>query len=313
MVAFLVVVMLAAALYLYSQYKFRRLKKQFPPAGKVVTVEGIKLHYISGGEGRPVVFLHGGVLNGNDFEQVIDMAAAGGFRGIAFDRPGYGYSERPKSEPVTPKLQARLLQKALKELGVEKPILVGHSWSGVLMLTYALDYPDDLVGLVTLGAGMYPEGYPAEKGDPISTIITTPVLGSILMNMLLAVLGPPLADKILKETFKPEQVPEAYRKATFAYWLRPSQFKANREDVLAFVPAAKAVSGRYKEIKVPLVIVVGADDPFETREHSLRLHQEIPSSKLIVQENVAHMIPQKHPDVVMKAIETLQLNRVQNI
>jgi len=58
---------------------------------------------------------------------------------------------------------------------------------------------------------------------------------------------------------------------------------------------------------VPLVIMVGADDPFETKEHSFRLHKEIPTSTLIVQENVAHMIPQNHPDIVMKAIESLHL------
>lgn len=307
MVVLSIIVMFVAALYLVGQFQFRRAEKQFPPSGTFVTVEGMKLHYISKGEGKTVVFLHGGVLTGNDFEQVIDIAASSGFRGIAFDRPGYGYSDRPRNMKMTPKMQARLIHEALKMLGVEKPILVAHSWSGVLMLTYALDYPEDISGLVTLGAGMYSEGYPAERGDPISNIITLPVLGSVLMNMLLAVIGPSLANIILKNTFKPEQVPEAYRKATYAYWLRPSQFRANREDVLAFVPAAKAVSERYKEINVPLVIMVGADDPFETKEHSFRLHNENPNSTLIVQENVAHMIPQNHPDVVMKAIESLHL------
>lgn len=307
MVVLAIIVMFMAALYWYGQFQFRRAEKQFPPTGTFVTVEGMKLHYISKGEGRTVVFLHGGVLTGNDFKQVIDLAASSGFRGIAFDRPGYGYSDRPGNMQMTPKMQAKLIHEALRTLGVEKPMLVAHSWSGVLMLTYALDYPDDISGLVTLGAGMYSEGYPAERGDPISTIITIPVLGRVLMNMLLAVIGPSLADIILKSTFKPEQVPEAYRKATYAYWLRPSQFRANREDVLAFVPAARAVSDRYKEIKVPLVIMVGADDPFETKEHSFRLHKEIPTSTLIVQENVAHMIPQNHPEVVMKAIESLHL------
>lgn len=307
MIAIALFGVLVTVLYLYGQYRFRMGEKQFPPTGEFITVEGIKLHYISKGEGKPIVFLHGGVLTGNDFAQVLELAAASGYRGISFDRPGYGYSERPENEPVTPKTQARLLHQALAKLGIEKPILVGHSWSGVLVLTYALEYPDDLSGVITLGAGMYPEGYPAEKGDPISTVVTTPVLGDALMNTLLAVLGPPLADNILKETFKPEQVPDAYRQATYAYWLRPSQFKANREDVLAFVPAVKDLMGRYKEIKTPLVIVVGSDDPFETREHSYRLHQELPTSTLIVEPHMAHMIPQNHPDVVMKAVETFHL------
>ncbi|MBN2981646.1 MULTISPECIES: alpha/beta fold hydrolase [Cohnella] len=305
MIVLSAVIVLFAALYLYGQYKFRKAEAGYPPTGQFVTAEGIKLHYISKGEGKPVVFLHGGVLTGNDFRETIDLAASAGYRGIAFDRPGYGYSERPRDENVTPRTQARLLHEALKALGVEKPILVGHSWSGVLVLAYALDYPDDLSGIVTLGAGLYPEGYPAEKGDPISTLVTTPVLGDVAMNMLLAVLGPPLADNILKETFKPEPVPEGYRQATHAYWLRPSQFKANREDVLAFVPAAKEIMGRYSEIRAPLVIAVGDDDPFETKEHSFRLHRQLPDSKLLVLPDVAHMIPQNHPEAVIRAVKML--------
>jgi pimeloyl-ACP methyl ester carboxylesterase len=43
----------------------------------------------------------------------------------------------------------------LQELGVEHPILVGHSWSGGLALTYALAYPGDLAGLVVLGGYVY--------------------------------------------------------------------------------------------------------------------------------------------------------------
>lgn len=307
MIALLLVVALLALLYLYNQYTFRNVKKHYPPEGAFVTVQDVKLHYLSRGEGKPLVFLHGGVLNGHDFDEVIEIAAANGYRAIAFDRPGYGYSKRPGNVSVTPKLQAQLLHEALEALEIEKPILVAHSWSGVLALTYALEYSDDLSGVVTLGAAAYPEGYPAEKGDPISTIISTPLLGHIVLNTLLAVLGPLMVNNILKETFKPENFPKAYRQATLAYWFRPSQFRANREDVLAFVPASKEIMGRYKSIRTPFVVVVGDDDPFETKQHSFRLHAEIAGSTLIVLDNVAHMIPQNHPGAVMQAIKALQL------
>ncbi|AWB43455.1 alpha/beta hydrolase [Paenibacillus sp. CAA11] len=303
MIALFLIAAVIAALYLYGQYRFRAQEEQYPPTGQFVTAEGTKLHYISKGAGRPIVFLHGGVLDGHDFDHVLERAASSGFRGIAFDRPGYGYSERPQNERVTPMTQARLLHQALSVLDIEKPILVAHSWSGVLVMAYALEYPEEVSGIVTLGAGLYPEGYPAEQGDPISSLVTTPVLGSAVMNTMLAVLGPPLANNMLKETFKPEEVPEGYREAVHALWLRPSQFRANREDVLAFVPAAKALMGRYKEIRVPLVIVIGAEDPFETKEHSFRLHQELPHSRLIVLPQAAHMIPHNHPDAVMRAVQ----------
>lgn len=61
--------------------------------GSFVTVEGIRLHYMRKGKGVPVVFLHGGILCADDFKEVMEIAASCGYEAIAFDRPGYGYSE----------------------------------------------------------------------------------------------------------------------------------------------------------------------------------------------------------------------------
>lgn len=306
MTIFSLVIVLIGGLFLYNQYKFKQVEAQFPPNGQFVIVEEIKLHYINKGSGKPIVFLHGGILTGHDFEKVVEMAAEQGYHAISFDRPGYGHSERPQNEEVTPIVQARLIHGALKQLGIEKPIIIGHSWSGTMVLSYALSYPDEISGIVTLGAAMYKEGYPAENGDPISTLVTTPIIGDIMLNTLLkSPLGTALTENTLKATFSPEPVPSGYREATFAFWLRPSQFKSNREDILAFSPTAAKISNRYKEIKSPMVILVGKDDPFGTKEQAHRLKEAIPHAKLMVLPNVAHMIPQNHPQLVMDAINRL--------
>lgn len=54
-----------------------------------------------------------------------------------------------------------------------------------MTLSYALQYPNEVAGIVTLGAVMYKEGYPAEHGDLLSKIITTPLLGKLILNTLL--------------------------------------------------------------------------------------------------------------------------------
>lgn len=83
-------------LFIYQKKEVKKAERKFPPIGKFVTVDGCKLHYIRAGEGQPVVFLHGGMLSSIDFKDVVKQAAKRGYDGIAFDRPGYGYSERPK-------------------------------------------------------------------------------------------------------------------------------------------------------------------------------------------------------------------------
>lgn len=294
-------------LYLYNRFSYKRGEAKFPPTGKFVRVNGIPLHYMDRGEGRPIVFLHGGVLRGNDFHKAMDLGVSKGYRTLSFDRPGYGYSGRPRSvkDPFTLIDHARLLHLALKEIGVENPILVGHSWSGLLVLVYASLYPDQLAGLVTVAGGMYKEGYPAEKGDPISRIITTPIIGNLIMNTLLVPLGRIMVWGIIKVTFAPERVPADYAEEIFAFWLRPSQFRANREDVLQFVPAAVHMENQFTQIKTPTVIVVGELDPFPTKEHSYRLHRELSNAKLIVLPESAHMIPHTQPDEVINAVDAL--------
>lgn len=292
-------------LYCYSQIKFRKVVDEYPPEGKFITIEGVRLHYLDAGEGRPIVFLHGGVLEGSDFRQVMDLAAASGYRALAFDRPGYGHSRRLNDKRLTPSGQAKLLHKALEAIGIDKPIIVGHSWSGILVLAYALKYPKALSGMVTLAAGTYKEGYPAEKGDVVSKLALMPVIGDLILNTLLTTLGNLMARQMLKVTFAPEPVPSRYEKKTLALWLRPSQFKANREDVLAFVPEAEQLSKRYPAIRTPAVIVVGAQDPFPTKDHSYRLHRELPFSTLIELPQAAHMIPHNRPEDVVTAVQTL--------
>jgi len=297
---------LIVGLFAYHRYSLQQTEKNYPPDGEFVTVEGVKLHYISKGEGKTVVFLHGGILTGNDFRDAIDLAAEQGYRAIAFDRPGYGYSERPKNKRVTPRDQVRLIHGALRQLGVQKPVLVGHSWSGTMTLAYALDYPDEVSGVVLLAGAMYKEGYPAERGDLISQLVTTPVIGDLFLHTVIrSPLGAALTKLTLTHTFAPEPIPEGYREATLAFWLRPGQFKANREDVLAFVPAAKEASKRYREIRIPLIIMVGENDPFGTKEQAHRLKREVPHAKLKVIPGVGHMIPQNHPELVMRALGAL--------
>lgn len=301
------VFVLGAALVVYNHIKFRQAEAAYPPTGSFVTVEGFNLHVIHKGQGTPVVFLHGGVLTANDFDAVIDMAASRGYEAISFDRPGYGYSDRPAREQMTPADQARLIHGALQQMGVEKPIIVGHSWSGLLAMIYALQYPEDIAGVVTLGGAMYKEGYPAEHGDPLSKLVTTPVVGKVFLHTVLrSPLGTLLANNITKQTFAPEPVPAGYGEAALALWFRPGQFKANREDVLAFPAAAQQASKNYHEIKSPVVIVVGEDDPFGTKEQAIRLQGDIPHAELLIIPDVGHMLPQNHPDLLMQAIERLK-------
>src|ERR687895_1839922 len=102
-----------AGLAVHTALDVRRAESAFPPSGQFTHVEGVRLHYLAAGAGRPVVLLHGNPGFVQDF--ALDTAAllsllAREHRVIAFDRPGHGYSDRPSAAGTTPQEQARLLR-----------------------------------------------------------------------------------------------------------------------------------------------------------------------------------------------------------
>ena len=74
----------------------RKTEREYLPTGRFITVDGVRLHYIEKGEGPPVVLLYGNVVTAEDFRTsgVLELLA-GRHRVIAFDRPGFGYNDRP--------------------------------------------------------------------------------------------------------------------------------------------------------------------------------------------------------------------------
>src|SRR5437870_950122 len=125
-----------------------------PPVCQFITVDDTRLRYLDSGAGTPVVLLHG---NGSLIEDFVSSGImdAPGHRFIAFDRPGFGYSERPRGRAWGPSEQASLLLRALAHLGIERPIVVGHSWGALVALAMALESPEDVSGLVLLSGYYY--------------------------------------------------------------------------------------------------------------------------------------------------------------
>jgi pimeloyl-ACP methyl ester carboxylesterase len=98
-------------------------------------------------------------------------------RVLAFDRPGFGHSTRPRARLWTPTAQAQLLASALARLGVRQPVIVAHSWGTLVALALALEYPRDITGLVLL-SGYY---FPTIRSDALmSAPAAVPLLGDIL-------------------------------------------------------------------------------------------------------------------------------------
>jgi pimeloyl-ACP methyl ester carboxylesterase len=168
----------AAALAVANHLAARRAERRHSPAGKFMVVDGVRLHYREWGAGSVIVLLHGNGAMAEDFEisGIADLLAKN-HRVIAFDRPGFGFSERPRDRIWTAQAQADLLGAALHRLNVERAVVVGHSWGTLVALALALRDQPRVAGLVLM-AGYY---FPSFRTDvATASWPAVPILGDVL-------------------------------------------------------------------------------------------------------------------------------------
>jgi pimeloyl-ACP methyl ester carboxylesterase len=293
-----------AGLKLYSDRAIRRAEAEHPPAGRFVAVDGARLHYLSSGSGQPVVLLHASGLALQDFALSIFDQVAAAHQAIAFDRPGYGYSERPAGEPLTLALNARLIHDALQSLGIEQPILVGNSYGGSVALRYALDYPDQIAGLVLLAPSAYAEGLSVPA---MFSIPDVPVLGSLFLHTLVAPLARLVTPMFVAGLFAPNAPPAAYAETMRTFTVRPGQFRAWADELTHLGAGLRVQSHRYDEIRVPVVIVAGAADRVDPPEvQAYPLHRAIAQSQLVVLKQTGHAVHHAHPEAALAAIRRVR-------
>ena len=273
---------------------------------KFVTVEGTRLHFLIKGEGRPVVLIHGNPGSGQDWIRLFGPLVAH-HKIIAFDRPGHGHSQRPKHGDATVEVQARLLHDALKQLHVERPIVVGHSWGGALALVYAITYPKEVAGVVLVAPAVY------ESQDVVLTNLpAVPVIGDAVNFVLTPLFGASIVRSELKKAFSPDPVPKNYLRSVLLEWTKPKKVKAYSLDESSLNDSLKKFSPRYPEITVPVSILTGDSDLIVSeKDNADRLHQALPRSHLIVLPKTGHQIPFTRPQAVVDEIERVQrLSRV---
>ena len=268
----------------------RQAERDNPPAGPFLDVDGVRLHYLDRGHGPPVVLLHGNATMVQDFEisGILDRLAQQ-YRVIAFDRPGFGHTNRPRSQAWTPAAQAELVQRAIIQLGVRQAIVVGHSWGTLVAVSLALDHPADVRSLVLL-SGYY---FPTLRADVLaSTPTAAPVLGDLLSYTVIPLLGRALRSRVFRKLFAPAAVPSRFQ-AEFPteLSLRPSQLKASAADTVLMTPSAAALASRYGELKMPIIIMAGTEDRIVNfASQSEHLDEVLGQSTLVPFPGAGHMI-----------------------
>jgi pimeloyl-ACP methyl ester carboxylesterase len=286
------------------------IERAHPPHGRMISVDGGRLHIADvapGGPaiGPPVLLLHGASGNLEDMRLALGEKLAANRRVILVDRPGHGWSQRlGGNADASPANQAALVAQVLNRLGITQSIVVGHSWSGALAAAYALGYPERTAGLVLISPVTHPW-----RGDIAwyYSLTTTPVVGPLFARTLVLPLGLALIGRAIKAVFAPQRAPENYiRRAAISLVLRPGNFLANARDVAGLKDFVASQAPRYRDLQTPTVVVTGdRDTTVSPKIHSRVIAAALPNARLIVIEGVGHMPHHTAADIVVSAIDQL--------
>ena len=299
---------LLAGLSGFTQWNSRRLEAAHPASGEFLALPGGKIHLTrrepEGTSRGTIVLLHG--ASGNQSDLMIPLGArltAKGFAVIAVDRPGHGWSDRfGAREMASPAAQAKIIRAALEKAGVQKAIMLGHSWSGALAANFALDHADFTQGLVLVS----PVTHPWPGGVSwYYTPTATPFLGPVFAHTIAMPAGLVLMGKSLKNVFGPQEVPDTYVEQTgLQLVLRPQQFRANAQDVADLFDFVTQQSKRMGDIKIPTGIISGdKDNIVYTHIHTMRSAREIPGASLKILPGIGHSPHWMRPDDIVTVVD----------
>jgi pimeloyl-ACP methyl ester carboxylesterase len=294
-VALWVVVAVTAVVTLvavYFAYATRRIaaeaERLVPPAGKFIDIDGNRIHYVEQGEGRPILFVHGLGAQLLQFRHPL-FDRLDGYRLVALDRPGSGYSIRTNGASARLTEQARIVHRFIEKIGLEKPLLVGHSLGGLVALTVALEYPKEISGIVLLAPlTRYQDTVPPEFK---ALYIPSPLKRWLWANTVAIPAARKHAPQTLEFVFGPQEPHQDYLvKGGGWAGLRPSHFYGAVSDFTAIGHDLPALERRYGEIDMPAGILFGTEDRvLDYQRHGLGMEGMIPGLEIEILEGIGHM------------------------
>jgi pimeloyl-ACP methyl ester carboxylesterase len=293
----------------------RRPEQSHPPLGAVVSVpvdagcaggESVAVHYVDEGprDAPALVLIHGASGNLRDFAFGLVGQLARRYRVAAFDRPGFGYSERPARDGWRPDVQARILRRAARAIGIERPMVIGHSLGGAAALAWALAAPDEVAGVMTL-AGVshaWPGGISVRYD-----IAAAPVIGKLVASAVMRFADRGFIEREIAGIFEPQNPPAGYVDFIgVGLALRPGTFQANGRDVSRLKPFLAEQQRGYPGLPMPVFALHGdADTIVPLAVHARPLSERTPRGRLLTIRQAGHMPHHTHQAAVIDAIDAL--------
>jgi pimeloyl-ACP methyl ester carboxylesterase len=254
-------------------------------------IDGIRLRIVDSGRGTAVVFLHGLGASMYSWRKTLPPVAAAGYRVIAIDNRGFGFSDKP-AHGYTNAEYARLVVALLDSLHISSAVLVGHSMGGAIAAEVALAHPDRVRGLVLIDAAGYGVRFPG-----VLTAARSRIIGAIVTRFR----SRWVTGRILRSTYAdPRKVTEADIDQYYAPVPEPDYGRALRGVLREF--RFDTLVGRLGGLQTPTLVLWGDADRWIPVRDGGRLARELPRGAFIVIPHTGHAAAEESPDEVNRLV-----------
>jgi len=263
-----------------------------------IDVDGVRVHYQEAGDEHApaMILIHGFASSTLVWSKVFLKLAEAGYRVIAVDMLGYGYSAKPRNGEYTIAGQAKLLARLLDRLGIPRAIFVGSSYGGAVAATCALDYPDRVEKLILVG--------PVNNNRPLEftlmRLFGSPVFGDVVSPLLIG------SRRLLRRRMKRVYDQHSWvldEKRVDARHL-PLRAAGTQRAIIRTVRGwdAERISRDAHLITQPTLLLWGENDLDIPLADGERLHAEIAGSRLIVFLNCGHIPHEEYPEAFTNVV-----------
>jgi pimeloyl-ACP methyl ester carboxylesterase len=259
---------------------------------RFIDVDGVRVHYQEAGDttAPALLLIHGFASSTLVWSKVFLRFAEAGYRVIALDMLGFGYSAKPRNGEYTISGQAKLLTRLLDRLDIPRAFLVGSSYGGAVAATCALDYPERVEKLILVGT--VSNNRPLEF--KLMRMFGLPLFGDVVSPLLIG------SRRLLRRRMKRVYDRHAWvldERRVEARHL-PLRAASTQRAIIRTVRGwdAERISRDAHLIGQPTLLLWGENDREIPIADGERLHEDIPGSRLIVFANCGHLPHEEYPE-----------------
>jgi len=254
-------------------------------ASNTAVLDGVKIHYLCGGSGPPVILVHGlGSSAAVEFYYNLE-SLAGEHQVFAVDLPGFGRSDKPALE-YTIELFVRVLRDFMRSLGIAPAAVMGVSMGGRIALAMALDFPGRVRSLIMAASGSGPA---ARHGAG-----TVPGLGiGFISELAEKGFEKHIRDELLdSDTYLTDEYRASHPNEARAFYDMASSLYAKWPEFLRLVAARQNFEGTHRlgDLRMPVLIAVGDLDSGGSNHvyQAQQMKERIPSAELRILPGQSH-------------------------